>query len=1267
MKTLKKIPIFFLILMMCMNILSIPVYATSISQDGVEVVLTTDKESYSQDEQIVTNLAVTNTNDIAVTNVSVEILTPEGYQLAVGSEAAKEIKSLEAGESVSLRTTYNANIDTNKDTVNNNLHQNTSDKNQNASNVKTGDDNNIILWIGMLILGVAGITVVVILKKKKGKRFLSILLCFAMMGTTTLGLCQPVQATEEKQSKKIEIDSAVYVGNDSVNLKAIVCFQISVNTATQNTYTVSFESNGENVYNMPESQIIAEGECAVYPGIPTSEGYIFAGWYLDKDEKDLANQYDFSQIISKDITLYAKWIDADLDSDKDGIPDELESYFGSDPTKLDTDGDGLTDYEESVILGTNPAKQDSDDNGISDFDEDTDGDGLSNGDEIEIESNPIAIDSDLDGLTDYEEVTGTVYKTNPLSEDTDSDGANDFWEINNGFDPTVFNENFTTTVVAETPNIAATVTAALPGDKAVSLAVTPMENHPLLSSGMPGYIGEPFEFSVASNLENTTATISFSFDTSLISEKDFDPTIYYWDEENQYLQELPTSVQGNVASTQVTHFSTYILLNKTEFDTVWENEIKPPLSDGEDSEEATLDIMFVIDYSNSMNDNDPNQLFKQLSKEFIEKLRDGKDKSGVVKFIRRATLVSGLTLDKMTLSNAIDGISYDDGYGSNSGTDGSAGIKMALDELATSASKYQYIVFITDGEDNGYSYSYDTLIKEATESAVTIYAIGMGSANETILKQISDATGGKYYHATTDTTAEDLINLDDVFSDIESETVDLTTDTDNDKIPDYYEQRLCTGSGVPFNLDITNPDCDNDGLLDGEEIVIETSNDGHVYGKVISDPWKYFTDTDIYGDYDEVKQYHSDPALNNVSFLESDTSFLIENENFVSDKYLDFYENNWYGWLERASVWLGNNVFGSNYDTTYLYKTILMEYLEQMVDESEEANEIREIIGFSHKLLSQMNTNIGTAIEISSEGNKEVLQNLRQQLNNYSKNLNEIANADLIDAGYTKEQIYKLWDDSMSDYQEVSEQIPELNAKIEFNTKIGKASKVIGVFFDVADVALTGYDFYKEYSTFAASISSMESCLETLEKIQNSSEAPSELKNAANELYKVIEEQKVNNLDTFFDGLTTVGGKIGSVAVVTIPVVGKYIAAAKLVLGIGDFVFNVSDVSKQCACLYAISKASSILSTDFSDSLSNGEEYGGWKNIYGQYGSASYNYFSLAIMRKTSERQMKTANEANSFLIEWLFTEIMYQTDVIDANIEKIDLIKYNYVAAGAI
>jgi len=58
-----------------------------------------------------------------------------------------------------------------------------------------------------------------------------------------------------------------------------------------------------------------------------------------------------------------------LDSDGDGLPDDIEISFGTNPFKADTDGDGLSDYEEINKYHTNPLNTDTDNDGLSDYDE----------------------------------------------------------------------------------------------------------------------------------------------------------------------------------------------------------------------------------------------------------------------------------------------------------------------------------------------------------------------------------------------------------------------------------------------------------------------------------------------------------------------------------------------------------------------------------------------------------------------------------------------------------------------------------------------------------------------------------------------------------------------------------------------------------------------------------------------------------------------------------------------------------------------------------
>lgn len=82
----------------------------------------------------------------------------------------------------------------------------------------------------------------------------------------------------------------------------------------------------------------------------------------------------------------------DGDPDDDGFTNIQEYNFDTDPLRADTDGDGVNDKDESEILLTDPTNSDSDsgrtenvdesNNNISDGDEDFDGDGYTNRQEL---------------------------------------------------------------------------------------------------------------------------------------------------------------------------------------------------------------------------------------------------------------------------------------------------------------------------------------------------------------------------------------------------------------------------------------------------------------------------------------------------------------------------------------------------------------------------------------------------------------------------------------------------------------------------------------------------------------------------------------------------------------------------------------------------------------------------------------------------------------------------------------------------------------------
>ncbi|MDR1640253.1 MAG: hypothetical protein LBT59_11200, partial [Clostridiales bacterium] len=126
-----------------------------------------------------------------------------------------------------------------------------------------------------------------------------------------------------------------------------------------------------------------------------------------------------------------------LDSDNDGLPDKVEISIGTDPFNKDTDGDGLSDGDEVNVYGTNPLKEDTDDDGLPD-----------NVEIYDLLTDPLSEDSDGDGRTDVDEITN-IRRSDPMVWDTDGDGARDGWEIENGYDPKKFNDLFKDSVETE--------------------------------------------------------------------------------------------------------------------------------------------------------------------------------------------------------------------------------------------------------------------------------------------------------------------------------------------------------------------------------------------------------------------------------------------------------------------------------------------------------------------------------------------------------------------------------------------------------------------------------------------------------------------------------------------------------------------------------------------------------------------------------------------------------------------------------------------------
>lgn len=111
-------------------------------------------------------------------------------------------------------------------------------------------------------------------------------------------------------------------------------------------FTITFDTQGGSKV---KSIKVSKGSTITLPSAPTKDGYVFDGWYLDRDCIEV---FDDHVSISKNIKLYAKWIE----DGGDGPGPEPQVYtitFIVDGTNYDTlelrEGATLT-------LPTDPAK-----------------------------------------------------------------------------------------------------------------------------------------------------------------------------------------------------------------------------------------------------------------------------------------------------------------------------------------------------------------------------------------------------------------------------------------------------------------------------------------------------------------------------------------------------------------------------------------------------------------------------------------------------------------------------------------------------------------------------------------------------------------------------------------------------------------------------------------------------------------------------------------------------------------------------------------------
>ena len=532
--------------------------------------------------------------------------------------------------------------------------------------------------------------------------------------------------------------------------------------------------------------------------------------------------------------------DSTTDTDGDSLLDYQELIMSTNINLTDTDGDSLSDGYEVLTLNTNPLQTDSDNNNILDCNEDFDSDGLTNLQEYQNATDPHLEDTDNDGLSDISELN--IYHTYPTDEDSDDDGATDGWEIEHEYDPNIPNNNFSVSLHSNAQNSVNELTTTLNGVAAAAIDMQFVEYNSLINSTIPGYIGQAIELHSDRNVQGTT--LSFTFDSNLVN-NNFNPKIYYLNEETQMLEEMPTQRDSNtVVSTTLQHCSLYVVLDyylfreyydnfNSTLQQLWMNTAKPINMN-------TMHVALVTDCSNNASSTTINNT-KNLLQSIVSKL----DSTHLATLIDSNNTMGIFTQNASDFSNRINNIA-------NSNIPLYEGIEIALNRFDDFPMAYTDVLVIlaTDNLSSNvnYDYYYDSLINEIQNKDITIVMVSMTNNSINILQNIEDHCISNIWFneifdsSMTITQINDNVHYTKAYIDGL-----LLKDTNHDKILDRYTNRFdttnnnrkityVTGSNIlvdPVIGNITSEffndqeeDYDDDGLLNGDEITLYKNSDG---------------------------------------------------------------------------------------------------------------------------------------------------------------------------------------------------------------------------------------------------------------------------------------------------------------------------------------------------------------------------------------------------------------------------------------------------------
>lgn len=232
------------LLMMCMMLVSIlfgqqTVWAASESQtvSDVTVTVTTDSDNYQSGDVIKATVTIENHSANTIRNIESQLLLPDGLSPKDGA-AAYSWTEVKAGERVEHVTEVQVSGD--ESVADTDLEDNSmaEEKSETAKADCKTSSHTYLIWLIVVIIIALIILGIVIYRKKggkgKGKKLLSLLLCFLMLfGSIEFGNFIDVKAAARTERQSITAEKEVTVDGILQSIKATVSFDQDIEDDTQ--------------------------------------------------------------------------------------------------------------------------------------------------------------------------------------------------------------------------------------------------------------------------------------------------------------------------------------------------------------------------------------------------------------------------------------------------------------------------------------------------------------------------------------------------------------------------------------------------------------------------------------------------------------------------------------------------------------------------------------------------------------------------------------------------------------------------------------------------------------------------------------------------------------------------------------------------------------------------------------------------------------------------------------------------------------------------